>query len=166
ELRLRLDHAALYHYLSLGFVPAPLTIYEELQEVEPASHLVVNRQLRLSSTKYWELPLSAGSPISLADAAQEAESRLAESIKLRLRADVPVGVFLSGGIDSGLITALAAQQSPRPIQTFTVGINDSGFDEAAMAREVACRYGTDHHELRLSPEIGDLIELTARVYDE
>ena len=166
ELNLSIDRAALYHYLSLGFVPGPLTIYQNLHEVEPGSHLVIDRQLKTSAGTYWELPTKADKPISLAEASAEAESQLAESIRLRLRADVPVGVFLSGGIDSGLITALAAQQSPRPIQTFTVGISESGFDEASMAREVAERYSTDHHEVRLNPDVGRLIELTARVYDE
>jgi asparagine synthase (glutamine-hydrolysing) len=134
--------------------------------VEPGTHLQVDSQLRVRSDRYWRLPVTAGRRVSLSEAAQEVEERLGDAIRLRLRADVPVAVFLSGGIDSGLITALAARQLSHPIKTFTIGIGQAGFDETLMASEVARRYGTEHHEIRLDVNVRQLIELTAEVYDE
>jgi asparagine synthase (glutamine-hydrolysing) len=163
---LKLNHASLWHYLSLGFVPGPATIYERLLEVEPGSHLQVDSQLRVRSGRYWRMPVAAGRGVSWKEAAQEVEERLSDAVRLRLRADVPVAVFLSGGIDSGLITAFAARQLSHPIKTFTIGIGQADFDEAAMASEVARRYGTEHHEIRLDADVRQLIELAADVYDQ
>jgi asparagine synthase (glutamine-hydrolysing) len=164
--KLELNRGSVSHYLSLGFVPGLTTIYEGLLEVPPGAYLEVDRQLRVRSRQYWQLPLTAGRPVSLQEAARETEQRLTDAIRLRLRADVPVAVFLSGGIDSGLIAALAAQQVSHPIKTFTIGVGQAGFDESSMARAVARRYGTEHHEIRLDPDVRQLIELTAGVYDE
>jgi asparagine synthase (glutamine-hydrolysing) len=159
-------HESVYHYLSLGFVPSPDTIYTGIHEVMPGHRLRVDAKLQVEGTRYWAFPMGDRKHLSLEEATEETEARLIDSVKLRLRSDVPVGVFLSGGIDSGLITAIAAQNSPNPIRTFTVSVASKQFDEALLARQVADRYGTDHHELRLTSDVAELLPVMVNTYDQ
>ena len=163
---LRCNREALYHYLSLGFVPAPATIYDNVLQLAPAHRLELDTKLNIRTHRYWNLICGPRRKVSLHEAAAEAECRLIDAVKIRLRSDVAVGVFLSGGIDSGLITAIAAKSSARAISTFTVGFDSKEFDESQKAREVALQYGTDHHELRLQYKIVDLLSEVASVYDQ
>jgi asparagine synthase (glutamine-hydrolysing) len=163
---LSLREESLYHYLSLGYVPSPHTIYAEVEEV-PAGHaLVVDTARRESVMRYWSLPPADSRPPAEREIVDEVDRRLTDAVRLRLRADVPVGAFLSGGIDSGLVTALAARNSSRPVKTFTVGFDDGGFDERPLAAAVAHRYGTEHHEILLSSKLDELLPLVVESYDE
>lgn len=163
---LSISQESVYHYLSLGYIPAPLTIYEQVSEASPGYRLQIDSQLRVASFPYWRYPAKDGIELSLQEAVEEADAKLNEAVKLRLRSDVPVGSFLSGGIDSGLITAIAAQHSSTRIKTFTATFENSSFDEAPHARLVAQRYDTEHHELLLNSDLDGLLPRIAAAYDE
>lgn len=165
-LQLSISTTAIYHYLSLSYVPAPMTVYKEIKEIPPGHVMVWDKCGHSETRSYWQTFFGTGPRLSLEEAAETADHYLNEAVKIRLRADVPVGVFLSGGIDSGLITAIAARNSTLPVKTFSATFGDSQFDESALARQVAERYGTDHHELRLSPKLDDLLPRVARAFDE
>lgn len=163
---LHVDDQSLVDYLGWGFVPAPGTIYREIRAL-PAANLMVVRDRRASEPKpYWQLAVEPKSRVSFNEAVDQVDAALRESVRLRLRSDVPVGAFLSGGIDSGLITAMAAQQYPGKLLTVSIGFEDGEFDERPLARQVAERYGTDHHELVVRCEAGDILPTIARAFDQ
>ena len=159
-----IDPQAVEDYLALNAVPAPRTIFRAARKLEPGQRLIADPAgLRLE--RYARpRPLAAtelrGEPLEAL--AAETRERLANSVRAHLAADVPVGVLLSGGVDSSLITALAGTQ----LKTFSIGFDVAAFDELAGAREVAERYGTEHHELRLGPEAAAELEGVAASYDE
>ena len=166
-VKVSISQQSLSDYLSLGFVMGQDTIYREISEVRPGTLVRVGMDAGDRHEKpYWQFPNDASRILSAEDIQEETERRLSDAIRIRLRADVPVGIFLSGGIDSGLITALAANQSAERLQTFTVSFGASAFDESELARIVARRYGTDHHEIRLDPDLEDILPKVVRAYDE
>ena len=167
NLKVTISQQSLNDYLSVGFVIGTDTIYKEIKEVQPGILIefdLINRTTQEST--YWKFPTQTPLSLSKFEIQSETEKYLKDSINIRLRADVPVGVFLSGGIDSGLITAMAAQQVDYPLKTFTVGFNDGTFDETSLARQVAKRYSTEHHEIFLDPDLEDLLPKVVRAYDE
>ena len=160
---------ALAQYMRYLYVPAPLSIYEGIYKLEPGCLLTVNALPR--SAHKDEETRHAGSGVhikrwwSLADAVNAGqvdpirdethalhllEERLAEAVRLQSLADVPLGAFLSGGVDSSAIVALMQQQSSRRVQTFTIGFDEMGYDESSHARAVAQHLGTEHHEMRVT----------------
>ena len=150
------DEEALYHYLSFLTTPAPSTIFRGIQKL-PAGHLlVVGRDGEARVTQYWDaLPPAADAEGAPDDAEQRAEilRRLRASIKKRMMADVPFGVFLSGGVDSSANVALMAEEMSQPVRTFTVGFRDhEELNELDTARSIARRFGTDHHEVLIGEE--------------
>ncbi|HEX7153259.1 MAG TPA: asparagine synthase (glutamine-hydrolyzing) [Thermoanaerobaculia bacterium] len=160
------NYRAIDEYLTYQYVPAPLTAFEGICKL-PAGHTLLcdaDGQIRIDG--YWEPPLAAKTTANEEEIMEELRVRLRESVRLRMIADVPVGAFLSGGIDSGAIVALMAEQSAKPVKTFTiVSRNDPG-DEAPYARLVAERYGTDHHEIMIEPHAAEVLPLLVRHYDE
>lgn len=174
-----IDRAALTLYLRYNYVPAPYSIYRGIRKLLPGSILTVSAndgQLNsrtLTPTAYWSMSAvtRAGEANPFCGDEQEAEERLEvllkESIRGQMLADVPVGVFLSGGIDSSAIVALMQSQSERPVKTFTIGFQEETYDEATYARAIAHHLGTDHHELYVMPE--DALKVIPRlpdIYDE
>ncbi|MBX7148134.1 asparagine synthase (glutamine-hydrolyzing) [bacterium] len=167
DISVNLSSQALSDYLTLGFVVGPQTIYKEITEINPGTLVCFKENFTVrEEINYWSFPNEASRILSPQEIEKETERLLNEAIKLRLRADVPVGVFLSGGIDSGLITAMAALQSSQPLQTFTVSFGNSSFDESHLASLVAERYHTQHREIRLDPDLRDLLPQIVRTYDE
>jgi asparagine synthase (glutamine-hydrolysing) len=160
------DHEALHHYLSLAYVPRPRTIYSAIREVPPGSVMVIDEKLHATVESYWRLPAPASGGVPFDEAVEETERRLREAVRIRLRADVPVGIFLSGGIDSGLLVALASQEASQPLRTFTVRFGEQRFDESAKARLVAERYGTEHTIITTETAAESLISRVAAAYDE
>jgi len=147
------DEEALYHYLSFLTTPAPQTIFRGVRKL-PAGHLLVcDRAGRLEETRYWDaLPPAEGARAAASDEEQRAEilRLLRESIGKRMMADVPFGVFLSGGVDSSANVALMSELTDRPVRTYTVGFSDhEELNELEEARSVASRFGADHHEVRV-----------------
>jgi asparagine synthase (glutamine-hydrolysing) len=163
------DPTALYQYLCFGFVPHPRTAYRGIEAVRPAHVLQVEAGGRVAQERYWQLPRPTGvdgAPCR-EEAVERARELLEESVRLRLRSDVPIGVFLSGGIDSGLVTAAASRASAQPVRTFSIGFADRAFDELPHARLVARQYGTQHTEIPvdLSAEVSRPAELLNRLVD-
>jgi asparagine synthase (glutamine-hydrolysing) len=166
RVSLALCEESISHYLSLGYIPSPLTVYSNVLEVPPGTAIVFDGNLRESMKRYWIFPTSSKREVSFSAAVEEAGVLLAESVKLRLRSDVPAGIFLSGGIDSGLITALAASFSTKPLKTFTIRFAEQSFDESPLAAQVAQRYGTEHRNILLSAKFDELLPEVVRAYDE
>lgn len=172
----RIDRNALAAYFQYTAVPAPCTIYEGIRKVEPGTIVTIPAGARMHDTcrieSYWSLrsEVQRGASLQFADEAEALralEDSLRTSIALQSVADVPLGAFLSGGIDSSTIVALMQSQASRPIQTFTIGFDEEGFDESPYARAVARHLGTDHHELRVRPaDAKDVIPLLPTLYDE
>jgi asparagine synthase (glutamine-hydrolysing) len=161
--RREIDPEALMLYLAFNYVPAPLTIFREIRKLEPGCSLLLeNGEPRLS--RFWTLPQNPVDPDEAASNPfrQRLVDALFEAVSGCMLADVPVGAFLSGGIDSGIVVALMARLSARPVETFTIGLADSGFhDETERARRVASMYGTNHHEIRIRQ--ADMLDLLPEV---
>lgn len=152
-VRPALNLQALRQYLSFDYVPAPLSIYEGIGKL-PAAHKLVIEDGRVDVECYWQLNYETRTPVpSEAEAAARLQELLAESVRLRLVSDVPLGVLLSGGVDSSSIAALAVRASSEPVKTFSISFAEASFDESAYARSVAKFLGTDHHEERLSANL-------------
>src|SRR5918911_96267 len=163
-----IDLEALDAYLAFNSVPAPMSIYRDVRKL-PAGHVLEARDGRVSVRRYARPAPVAASEVRREGAgalAAELRDRLRDSVRAHLEADVPVGVFLSGGIDSSLLAALAAQESPAAVRTFSIGFGERSFDELSRARMVARRYGTDHHELVLRPDAAALLPQIAAAFDE
>jgi asparagine synthase (glutamine-hydrolysing) len=159
------DPAALDHYLALQYVPAPLTAFKGIHKL-PAGHWLEVERERVEIGRYWKLRYSPKQRVSLDDAMAELRWRLAEAVRVRLISDVPLGAFLSGGIDSSAVVAYMAQAMDRPVRTFSVGFEDAAFDERPYARMVAERYGTDHTELVVKAPVVDILPRLIWHYDE
>ena len=153
----RVNALALHHYLTLQYVPDPLTIFEGMYQLPAAHKLVVERGGEPQVSRWWQLDFEPKWQIEDAEAIQQARNLLASAVERRLISEVPLGAFLSGGIDSSAIVALMAKQSSKPVKTFSIGFEEERYSETRYAREVAARYHTDHHEFIFRAE--DLIRL-------
>ncbi|MBI5586254.1 MAG: asparagine synthase (glutamine-hydrolyzing) [Deltaproteobacteria bacterium] len=163
-LRPRLDLNTVDAYLALGYVPPDRTIYSNVQTLPPG-HYLEWQDGRLRIERYWQ-PQLQEEPITLPEAGVRLAELLEQAVTRQMVADVPVGAFLSGGLDSSTIVALMQKQSPRPVKTFSVGFG-SLINELPYARAVADRHGTEHHEIDLgTPPVAELLERMASVYDE
>ncbi len=167
------DRDALAAYMRYNDVPAPASIYRGISKLEPGCLLIKRADTAAESIRYWDLRAIArtgqGSPLSLSDddAVARADGLLGDAVKARMVADVPLGAFLSGGIDSSTVVALMQAQSPRPVKTFSIGFDEAAFDEAPHAAAVAAHLGTDHTELYVTPdEARDVIPDLPGFYDE
>lgn len=163
-----IDPEALAAYLTFNSIPAPLTIFAEARKLPPG-HLLAWEGGGIEIRRYARPgppPASEQREGSADLLAAELREVLADSIRAHLVADVPVGVLLSGGVDSGGITALASAAAGEPLKTFSIGFEEAGFDELGRARQVAERYGTDHHELVLRPDAVELFPKLVEAFDE
>jgi asparagine synthase (glutamine-hydrolysing) len=162
-----LDARAVEDYFALGYVPEPRTIFGGARKLPPAHTLCVRRGEGMPAPReYWDVRFTGDNALSEADAQAELVERLAESVKLRMIADVPLGAFLSGGVDSSAVVAMMAQAQSGPVDTCSIAFADPAFDESAYARAVAQRYGTRHFVDRVESDDYDLVDALARVYDE
>ena len=144
---------ALRQYLSFDYVPAPLSIYEGISKL-PAAHTLTLEDGQVKIERYWKLSYKKGEPVpSVNEAAEHLRELLADSVRMRLVSDVPLGVLLSGGIDSSMVTALAVRAASETVKTFSISFAESSFDESQYARAVAKFLGTDHHEERFSASL-------------
>jgi asparagine synthase (glutamine-hydrolysing) len=167
-----LDTSAIPAYLTFGYVPTPRTFFEGILSVPPGHIMVVEADGSFLVQEYWCAPIPgvdgvAPIDLPLRDAAQEVRSLLEAAVRRRLVADVPVGAFLSGGVDSSAIVGVMATVNSGPVRTFTIGFeDDEGFDERPYARLVAERFATDHVELVVKPDAVDLVERLVWHHDE
>lgn len=156
---------ALDDYLTFGAVPAPRTIYQGVQQISP-SHYMVWENGRIRTTEYWDLTYRPASRRSEAAWLEEFERVFSEAVRVRMMADVPVGAFLSGGVDSTAVVAAMAAQSSRPVVTTTVSFAETAFDEAPHARAVARTLDTEHHELLVEPRAVEILPTLVWHLDE
>ena len=162
------DLDALEAFLAFNSIPAPLTIFREVRKL-PAGHVLVweNGEAR---TERFARPQPVGASAARdgdeAELVEELRARMRDSVRAHLVSDVPVGVLLSGGVDSSLLAALAAEESAEPLRTFSIGFEERSFDELADARAVATRYATAHRELTLRPNAALLLPALAEAFDE
>jgi asparagine synthase (glutamine-hydrolysing) len=148
-----LNLQALRYYLSFDYVPAPLSIYEGINKL-PAAHKLVLEDGRVDVDRYWRLSYKTAQPVSSEnEAADHLRELLADAVRMRLVSDVPLGVLLSGGVDSSSVAAFAVRASTEAVKTFSISFAEASFDESAYARGVAKFLGTDHHEERLSANL-------------
>jgi asparagine synthase (glutamine-hydrolysing) len=145
------DEVALHHYLTYGYVPTPQTAFRHIRKLPPASTLVWEDG-RISVERYWTLRYTPKLEIGEDEAAEQLLALLRQATRLRLMSEVPLGAFLSGGIDSSAVVALMAEAMSEPVKTFSIGFDDQTFNELHYARQVAGRYGTDHHEFTVTPD--------------
>jgi asparagine synthase (glutamine-hydrolysing) len=163
-----IDPRAVAAYLAFNSIPAPLTVFAEARKLPPG-HLLSWRGGEVTLRRYARPQPVAADEVrkgGIDELAAELRDVLRDSIRAHLVADVPVGVLLSGGVDSGGITALAAAESGEALRTFSIGFEESGFDEMGRARLVAERYGTDHRELVLRPDAVELLPKLVETFDE
>lgn len=152
-VRPSLNLQALRQYLSFDYIPAPLSIYEGINKL-PAAHKLTLEKGRVNVERYWRLSYQTTEPVpSEHEAAEQLRELLADAVRMRLVSDVPLGVLLSGGVDSSTVAALAVRASSEPVKTFSISFAEASFDESAYARSVAKYLGTDHHEERLSANL-------------
>ena len=166
-LRREIDPCAVEEYFALGYVAEPRAIFKQAKKLPPAHTLLLRRGQPLPAPReYWDVRFTLDNPISDEDACAELSARLKESIRLRMIAEVPLGAFLSGGVDSSAVVALMAGLSDTPVNTCSIGFSDPAFNESEFARMVAERYRTNHHLDMVESDDFDLIDTLARLYDE
>ena len=166
EVERTINPQALDAYFSLGYVPDPISIFENVEKLPPGHHLTFTNG-RLTVERYWDFSYNAnGNGHKTSDYLDELRALLDEAVKLRLVADVPLGAFLSGGVDSSTVVALMARHMDQPVKTFSIGFNEDSYDELKYARLTAKKFGTDHHEFLVTPDICEVVDQLAWHFDE
>jgi asparagine synthase (glutamine-hydrolysing) len=161
------DYEAIHHYLTLQYVPAPLTGFKNIKKLEPAHFLVLNLKTKeLKKERYWKLDYSRKLNLPESEWKRRIIETLDESTRLRMIADVPIGAFLSGGIDSSAVVAMMTRHSDRPIKTFSIGFKEEKYNEFPYARMIAKRFKTDHTEFIVEPNAIEILPLLVKHYEE
>lgn len=162
-----IDYEAVHHFLSMTFLPAPLTGIQGIQKLPPGHTLSIDlRTGKQTIQKYWELHYEIDRHKTVQEWEEEILNTLKTSVALRMIADVPLGAFLSGGIDSAAIVALMSQICPEPIKTFSIGSESDPHNELTDAEHIATLFGTQHHPIALKPDIVTLLPELVRTYEE
>src|ERR1700694_2276689 len=164
-----LDRQALDQFLTYTFIPTPRTIYRSITKVTPGTTLTIGPKGEMSTRSYWEVPDPEVVTRTAAEWVGRVDAGLQRAVESHLVSDVPVGAFLSGGIDSGLMVAMMAAATERPVETFTVGFADAGpsfIDERVYARMIAQRYRLNHHEIHVEPHVTEIIQDIVAAFDE
>jgi asparagine synthase (glutamine-hydrolysing) len=162
-----LDPCAVENYFALGYIPEPGTIYKDVYKLRPGHTLLFARgAVAPAQRQYWDIPFKPVAVGTAAQAGEELLSRLREAVQYRLIADVPLGAFLSGGVDSSAVVAMMAQSQNAPVNTCAIGFAVKQFNETEYASQVAQRYQTNHFEHQISSDDFDLLDLLASLYDE
>jgi len=160
-----IDPGAIDEYLTYQYIPHPKTIFRGTNKLPPG-HLAVFQDGKLEVRPYWEPALHAERPVTPEVACERLTELMRSSVEMRMRSDVPLGAFLSGGIDSSLIVALMQQQSEQPIKTFTIGFPVAEYDESSYAKQVSQHLGTEHEELQITPSGVEILPKLVWNYDE
>jgi asparagine synthase (glutamine-hydrolysing) len=160
------DHEGLLQYFYFGYIPDPHTAFQRIRKL-PAGHLMEFRDDEIKIRQYWDVPEYGTHPaISEEECLVELERRLEEAVRIRLISDVPLGALLSGGVDSSIIVALMARTSAKPVKTFSIGFRAEQFNESEYARMVAERFGTEHHDLILEPDLEETLTYLSGMMEE
>ncbi len=157
---------AIHYYLTYQYIPSPMTIFENVFRLEPASFMIVDSLGALQSRKYWSPDLRGKTKMSYGAAKEKLRDILEDAVKLRMISDVPLGAFLSGGIDSSIVTGLMSGLSTSAVKTFSIGFKEQDFSELKYASLVAKRFGTEHHEFVVDPTRTDILKKIVWHYDQ
>lgn len=157
--------AAIDAYLAFGYVPESLSIFREVHKLAPA-HTLIFEDSRVTTERYWDIPAEPFEGRSEGELAEELRERLREAVGVRLISEVPLGAFLSGGIDSSAVVGMMTEFSKEPVKTFSIGFNEDSFSELKYARIAAEHFGTDHHEFIVTPDLVDLVDDIVWHFDE
>ncbi len=168
EGRLEVDHASLAEFFHYGYISGSRSIYRHTLKLEPGNWLKVTPGFSLEKGRYWDFPEApTDGQRDEGKYLDELEEIMKDAFSLRLVADVPVGVFLSGGVDSSLVTAILARHTTAPVKTFTIGFREKSYDESGWARRIANFLGTEHTEETVTPEHArEILPLWPEIYDE
>ena len=161
-----IDRAALDDYLTFMCVPAPQTAYRDIRKLEPGHSLTLKADGEIKTERYWEPDFSKKVKLSEEEAGERALALLREAVRVRLMSEVPLGAFLSGGIDSSAVVALMAEESSTPVKTFSIGFEEQDFSELHHARRVAERVGAEHHEFVVRPDAMEVLPTLVEHYGE
>jgi len=161
-----IDPQAVEEFFAYGYVPDPRSIFASVHKLPGAHRMVWRRGEAPKIDAYWDVKFTASAAMDLDEAAGLLTERLREATDLRMMSDVPLGAFLSGGVDSSVVVALMAGLSADPVKTFSIGFDNAAFDESDYAARHARRYGTDHHNRKVDPDDFDLIRRLGAIYDE
>lgn len=162
--QIRLESIPLY--MTYQFIPSPATIFENIHRLPPAHTLTCDSSGEIKIRKYWTLRQSPKTGMSVRDICEELRRLLREATQIRLISDVPLGAFLSGGVDSSAVVGYMAREMSQPVKTFSIGFEESDFSELEHARLVAKHFGTDHHEFVVKPNMTEILPKLAWHYDQ
>ncbi|SEL43647.1 asparagine synthase (glutamine-hydrolysing) [Roseateles sp. YR242] len=167
QLRRDIDPQAVEEYFALGYVAEPRTVFRQALKLPQGHTLLIRRGEAVGQPRrYWDVNFTVDARIDETEAQEELLRRLRESVRLRMIAEVPLGAFLSGGVDSSAVVAMMAGESTHPVKTCSMAFDDPAYNESEFARQVAERYHTDHHVETVQSDDFDLIDTLARLYDE
>jgi asparagine synthase (glutamine-hydrolysing) len=161
-----MDTQALSDYFSFGYIPAPKTIYRDVRKVLPGHYVVVSGDGSLVEKSYWELSFRETEDRSEEEWCERIRDQISEATRVRLMSDVPLGAFLSGGVDSSAVVAMMARLMNQPVTTCSIGFNVPEFDESEFARKIAKQFHTQHHEQVVEPDALAIVDKLAWHYDE
>ena len=164
----KVNDIAIHHYLTYQYVPSPDTIFEGIKKLPPAHYLLYDREGNLKIERYWRLNFRSrhSTDTNLQEISDRIRGGLEQSVKLRLISDVPLGAFLSGGVDSSLIVGIMAKLSRDPVKTFSIGFEEREFDELSYAKLVSERFGTEHYEFVVKPNAIEILPKLVWHYNE
>jgi len=161
------DFEAIHHYLTLQYVPAPMTGFKNIFKLEPAHYLKLDlNNNTLVKKRYWRLDYSKKLNLPEEEWQKKIISKLDESVKIRMISDVPLGAFLSGGIDSSAVVGLMSKHSLKPVKTFSIGFEDEKYNELKYARIIADKFKTDHTEFIVKPDAIEVLPMLVKQYEE
>ncbi|MBV9691384.1 MAG: asparagine synthase (glutamine-hydrolyzing) [Ktedonobacteraceae bacterium] len=160
-----INYIALDEYLVYAYVPTPNTLFKHVMKVPPA-HILVYEHGQVSTRCYWKLPFTPTSEDDEAIAIEHTRALLEDAVRVRLMSEVPLGAFLSGGVDSSAVVGLMSQMMSQPVKTFSIGFEEEDFTELPYARQVAKQFGTDHHEFLVKPDLIAILPQLVWDYDE
>jgi asparagine synthase (glutamine-hydrolysing) len=166
EIKKEIDFSALDAYLTFGYVPEEFCIFKTVKKLEPA-HFLIYKNGRITTEKYWDFRYEKITEVkSEAEYIRELKELLKEAVKVRLISEVPLGAFLSGGVDSSTIVGLMSQISDKPVKTFSIGFNEDSFNELKYARIAAKHFETEHHEFIVTPDLVNIVDELIWHFDE
>lgn len=160
-----LDRQAIYHYFCLGYIPHPYSVYSAVRQLPPAGRMIVEGD-GYTVDRYWQLASHIDRTLDRRETTERLHDLLDDAVRRRMISDVPLGAFLSGGLDSSIVVARMAQHSARPVKTFHIDFGDPDYSELEYARAVATRYGTEHHELIVRPSALEVLDQIVEHHDE
>lgn len=166
EIRREIDFSALDAYLTFGYVPEEFCIFKNVHKLAPG-HFLLFKDGRVTTKKYWDFDYSESSEIkSEAELIENLREKIREAVKIRLISEVPLGAFLSGGVDSSSVVGMMSQFSHQPVKTFSIGFNEDTFNELKFARLAAKHFRTEHHEFIVTPDLVEIVDELVWHFDE